>query len=359
MACHAVMASSHLSIDFDADLVFVREALQENHPGPYNPLDPAFSKQLEEHFNLSREKLKMAETDEERKKILKEFGQNFQDSHLWIRYEDASTESKAIPEKVRSFGIEELPNDIFWIHIPTFFPSSPEQKEAFCQIIQTLPALREQTIVFDLRGNRGGNCLLGTELIKSLYGHEYAEKCLSELYRRSFNQWRVSLGNLEHMGNWMIPVVTEQLGEEHLASRKMKERYQKMKEAFQQGENSYFESVYDEVAFCSSTINPVKRPVFVIMDKNCYSASLMFIDELKGMQSPLVLIGEITGADSMYMELRRVSLPSGMAEMGFPIRVYIGPFRGHNISYEPDIQYNGHLLDTKELQNFVIALSRE
>ncbi len=37
----------------------------------------------------------------------------------------------------------------------------------------------------------------------------------------------------------------------------------------------------------------------------------MFIDELKGMKANITLIGEVTGADSMYMELRIVPLPSG------------------------------------------------
>jgi hypothetical protein len=359
MTCHAGIFFSHPSIDFDVDLIFAYQMLQENHPGPYNSLDSTFSKRLEDHFYMARQKLKVSETNEEKKKVLKEFGQNFHDSHLWIRYESAVTESKIIEEKVRLFGIEALPNDIFWIHIPTFFPSSPEQEEAFSQIIQKLPSLREQTIVFDLRGNRGGSRLLGTELIKSLYGHKYAEKCLSELYRRSFNEWRLSAGNLEHMEGWMIPVTMAQLGEDHFATRKMNERYQKMKKAFLQGEHSYFELVYEEISYSPSATNPIRGPIFVVMDKNCYSASLMFIDELRGMQSPVILIGETTGADSMYMELRRVPLPSGTGEMGFPIRVYVGPFRGHNISYEPDIQYNGNLLDTKELQSFVGTLSGE
>lgn len=353
MACHSTILFSQPSVDFDVDLVFARQTLLENHPGLYNSLDSAFSKQLEENFNIAKQKLKIAKTDEERKKVLKDFGQNFQDSHLWISYENSVAESKMIEEKIRPFGIEALSDDIFWIHIPTFCPSSPEQKEVFREIIQTLPSLRKRTIVFDLRGNRGGNCLLGTELIKSLYGHEYTEKCLFELYCQSFNEWRLSIGNLKHMEEWMIPTTMMHLGEDHFASRKLNELYQKMKKAFQQGESSYFEMVSEEIPFFPSTMNPVKETIFVIMDKNCYSASLMFIDELRGMQSHVILIGETTGADSMYMELRRVSLPSEMGEMGFPIRVYVGPFRGHNVPYKPDIQYGGNLSDTKELQSFV------
>ena len=82
----------------------------------------------------------------------------------------------------------------------------------------------------------------------------------------------------------------------------------------------------------------------------------MFIDELKGMKANITLIGEVTGADSMYMELRVVPLPSGKGKFGFPIYVYIGPSREHNIPYYPDIQYSGNLQNTIEVQNFILKL---
>ena len=106
--------------------------MKENHPGPYNSLDPNFSKKLEENFHIAEQKLHV---EEDKQKVLKEFGRSFQDSHLRIWYESAVT-----PQAEAVFDIQKL-NDGYWISIPTFYPSE-EQKKAFYKIIEMLPELR-------------------------------------------------------------------------------------------------------------------------------------------------------------------------------------------------------------------------
>ena len=91
-----------------------------------------------------------------------------------------------------------------------------------------------------------------------------------------------------------------------------------------------------------------------IIDQHCGSACLDFLDGLKAMDVNVIFIGETTGADSVYMELRTVTLPSGQGILGLPIKVYRNRVRGHNVPHEPTIQYNGNLKDTQELQNFVL-----
>ena len=333
-----------LSADFHEDLVFAYQTLKANHPGPYNALDPNFSQKLEENFHIAEQKLKV---EEDKQKVLKEFGRSFQDSHLRIWYESAAS-----PQVEAVFDIQKL-NGCYWISIPTFYPSE-EQKKALYKIIQLLPELREQTVIFDLRGNRGGSFFWGRELIKALFGKEYTQQRLSKLYHQTFNHWRLSPGNLEHV-KVMISALKSQHGETHSSIQWSENLYQELEKALNHGDAFYVEA-FNKKTFSSIATNPVKGKIIAIIDRNCYSATLMFIDELKAMQD-IILLGETTGADSMYMELRDISLPSGNGKLGFPIRVYQSPSRGHNVPYHPDIHYPGNLQETANLQSFVLKLN--
>lgn len=79
--------------------------------------------------------------------------------------------------------------------------------------------------------------------------------------------------------------------------------------------------------------------IVVIIDAFCMSATLDFIDALKAMDQQVILVGETTDADSVYMEIRIADLPSGKGQFQFPIKMYSNRLRGHNVPYVPDIPY--------------------
>jgi hypothetical protein len=200
---------------FEQDLDYIRQTLTQNHPGFYNPLDPSFPKQLEENYRTAKEGLDLVHEDEDKKKVLRKFGQSFHDSHLWVKYVDASA---ALP--VAQYRIEALINDVYWIHIPSFYPWSESQQEDLQHIVHILPTLRDHTVIFDLRGNRGGACSWSTKLIESYFGKTYADQRLFELYRHSYISWRASAGNLKHMKESMLPSLRKLFGEDHCRWKK-------------------------------------------------------------------------------------------------------------------------------------------
>jgi hypothetical protein len=244
---------------------------------------------------------------------------------------------------------------IHWIDVPTFHPSK-DQSKVLLQIIEKLLQLREQIVIFDLRGNGGGNSLWGETLLKAFFGKEYAEQRLAESSRDIYVEWRVSSENLEHVKGF-IPMMKSEFEENYPAIKWAKNTYAGMEKAFSRGEYYYSELKTDED--CSpfpDAVNPVRGRVMVIVDAGCGSACLDFIDGLKSMKADLVLLGQTTGADSLYMELRKVPLPSGKGMLGFSIKVYRNHPRGHNIPYISDIRYEGNLHDTTEVQKFVLKL---
>lgn len=65
-------------------------------------------------------------------------------------------------------------------------------------------------------------------------------------------------------------------------------------------------------------------------------------------------MGKQTGADSVYMDIREVTLSSGFATLTFPLKVHRNRLRRNNEAYCPDVLYNENLGDTEKLQQWVI-----
>jgi|GEM_PF-963744 len=343
-------------IDFNKDLTFIRKTLLEDHPGVCNALDAEFLDEMEKNFKIAEQKLLTTDVIEEKAKILQELGRSFHDAHLWIRYDLSKTAISSTPREIRPFGIQEVKQGVFWVNIPTFHPSTDETKN-LNEIIKSLAGFREQTIIFDLRGNGGGNSSWGVELLNALFGEEYVNQQLAESNRNVYIEWRISQGNLDHV-KALIPILQDQFGENHPTTQQLKINYKEMEDAFLHGENYYSESQgIDQPTQSSNAINSFSGHIIAIIDKSCGSACLDFIDDLKAMNANITFVGETTGADSVYMELRTVSLPSEKGTLGFPIKVYRNRPRGHNVPHTPDIQYKGNLQDTAELQSFILTQS--
>lgn len=93
--------------------------------------------------------------------------------------------------------------------------------------------------------------------------------------------------------------------------------------------------------------------VIVITDSVNVSAALDFIDELKLMTKEVMLIGQKTKADRVYMEVRSLPLPSGAGIFSFPIKVYRNRPRLDNEPYYPNIEFKD-IHNTPALQGFIL-----
>jgi len=229
-----------------------------------------------------------------------------------------------------------------WITLPTFAPSK-NQIVLLEKIISSLTQHRENTIIFDLRGNGGGNSAFGVDLLKALFGVEYAEHSLAQQEQNVYIKWRASSENLEHVKSFLIPMVKQQFSEDHSVVKQIEATYKGMLNAFADGDHYYIEPKPPETSTDQNISSLFKGEVIAIIDRGCGSACLDFLDGLKAMLSKVTFVGESTEADSVYMELRTVKLPSLKGTFGFPIKVYLNRPRGHNIPYLPDVKYNKDL----------------
>lgn len=183
---------------------------------------------------------------------------------------------------------------------------------------------KKNIIIFDLRGNQGGNSEYGSKLINNLFGLNYAEQQRNLNYKDIYVDWRVSKSNLNYL---------KDLYEQYKSSW-IKNIIEGFETKLQERQSYYIELLFEEsLSINTSLLNPVKAKIIIIIDEKNVSSVLDFIEELKTMTSNIILVGKTTKADRLYMELRTVELPSKLGTFSFPIKVYRNRKRGDNVPY--------------------------
>ncbi|MNL48465.1 hypothetical protein D3C87_1713240 [compost metagenome] len=87
--------------------------------------------------------------------------------------------------------------------------------------------------------------------------------------------------------------------------------------------------------------------VYVLTDSSCGSACLDAVDLWK--TAGAVQVGRETSADTVYMDIRNPTLPSGLAQIAVPMKVYRGRARGNNEPQKPAYVIEGDMSDDAAL----------
>ena len=330
------------------DLDFIYHQILDNHPGIYNQQDPEFLNNLQNSYKIAKERISESRVEEHARQVISSFVKGFNDTHCWMSWNSSKKPIDTI-KKTDSLYIKKIKKDIYWIRLPTF-DLNKDQKKGYQRILRTLPKIQKNAnIVFDLRGNQGGNSGYATKISDTLFGEGYTSQKRREAYQNTFIDWRVSPDNIQHLRNILIMEHIDWV-EQVLAG---------MEESQRKNQNYYREPGYLDDANTKASLLPHNTilnhdyRVFCIIDGSNVSAVLDFIDDIKLMTKNVVLIGKKTKADRLYMEVRGVSLPSSQGQLFFPIKVYRNRIRGDNIPYMPDVFYTKNLSNTKALVQFI------
>lgn len=240
-------------------------------------------------------------------------------------------------------GMEEIRPGEFWINLPDFSPNKAgieTMKAMLADIIARRETLRNaKSIVFDMRGNQGGSSIWGTDMAKALWGEAYVESRYVD--HGTYVDWRLSEDNVEYM-NFIINYLREN-GQKESADNYFLPIYEASRKALKNGQDYYtetFEDDKDETPAPTNVPNPVNTPVYVLTHGSCASACLDFLDDLYALEG-VTHIGYPTSSDTNYMEIRMHDLPSGLAQMAIPTKVYRNRARKSGEHYEPVHRYDG------------------
>lgn len=324
------------------DLDFMRDQVVENHPGMCNVLDPSFKDELEKAYLVARDEIGNSPSQQQKKEALTQFAKSFNDAHVWLFWKDLALNNSR-KQHNQKFKIKHVNPSTVWITLPTFELNNFDQQKSFEHILNELSVFKnKRVIVFDLRGNQGGNSEYGDQIVDHLFGAAYANQQRRIATQNVSVDWRASQGNLRHIREMYA----------RCKSDWMKQVADAMEESIKSHEPYYHATPADTIEpnEIARTHN-VTAKIVVIIDRLNVSAALDFIDSLKMMEHPITLIGKKTKSDRLYMEVRTVNLPSGLGTFSYPIKVYRNRPRGDNVPYVPDFECD--IDDVKELEKYV------
>lgn len=256
------------------------------------------------------------------------------------------------------FTQDSFDKDNHWISIPTFGPEK-EDADYLAEITKGLNLLRDsKIIVFDVRGNGGGNSQWGHNIVGQLFGEDYKTYRESKRPDQSYVEWRASKGNLAYLQE-VVPALKERFGARSSIFRVFESVATAMankNESTLLKQPELVESSNDQTS-PRNVKSPVSAQVYLLTDGHCGSACLDFADILLNMEG-VIHIGLPTSADTVYMDIRREKLPSSIANLSFAMKVYRNRQRGNNQPYVPTFLWEGDIWDTPKLQTWISGLSR-
>lgn len=279
---------------------------------------------------------------------------------FWTRYNIATTGPGA------SFGVSTPEEGVTWIGVPTFGNEAGEQLRAFVnEINANAAAIRAgRAVIIDVRGNGGGNSEWGAEIARALWGADIVS-AIPESNPGGVTDWRVSQRNLDYI-NSFAPQLIEQFGADSQIATWTREVQTGFTETLARGETVWRQRDASETGPVPQSggytqrrpqgASPIPARVYVLSNGTCASACLDFADtvlHIPGTQ----LIGMDTSGDGLLMEIRDQTLPSGLARVNLPLKVYRGRARGALEAYRADVAYDG-VWDDLSVRDWALNLAR-
>jgi hypothetical protein len=258
-----------------------------------------------------------------------------------------------------NLGVRSFNHEGVWISLSTFNPKQSVETEILSEIVAQASQWRNmRVIVFDVRGNRGGNSQWGEFILERLFGREYFQWRVAALHRPEiYDEWRVSEENQLYLRKWL-----EQLEQNWPVDSNIVKMVRTVADDMGRLQRAgirlcpYREQLSDNQIGEIPPQSPVTSQIFLLTDGRCGSACLDFADLLFAM-SGVRHVGLQTSADSSYGDVRGVTLPSGLARLTFAMKVHRNRPRGHNQPYDPDIAWDGDIADTAGLEQWIGAMS--
>lgn len=251
------------------------------------------------------------------------------------------------PEHVDGFKVEMVSNGV-WIKIPSFFPNRQESVY-FTGMLSTLKnkLAKEDYILFDVRGNRGGSSKWSRPILRNLWGDEKIKSLGKDhVYNEDWEKkLRISKENFAEFKTYF-----------GAAAAKF---YVK---AMRKGEKFFLKkwSIYgdNEHLYTNNDSSPFKAKIYVLTDNFCRSTCWTFVRELIQMPG-VVHIGQDTTVQSIYSFAKQVRSPSEQFDFFFPTQVRIKPSYSLGESLTPSIKYDGDIKDEAKVIDWVLSITEK
>lgn len=245
---------------------------------------------------------------------------------------------------------------VLWVDVPTFAVNSAREVAAMNALIDTLRAEMARRrdwrlLVFDLRGNSGGSSVWGDRIAAAVFGDEWARQAGAWLSDGVYTEYRVSPFNAGVMHE-LVKQSEQRYGAESEQTARTRALADSMAAALARGARLWGVAKRRQGVPRPAPV-AVPGRIVVITSASCFSACLDFLDRMR-LHPAVVQVGQTTGVDTNYMENWGTRLPSGLAQIGYPMKVYRNRRRANNEAYPPHVRYEGSLRDTAALRAWIL-----
>ncbi len=248
-----------------------------------------------------------------------------------------------------SLGARQLPDGGLWVSLPSFIIDAVPAPAAD-RIHAALRQARDAPyLVFDLRGNSGGNSILADSFAAAAFGDDW-------------------VSTQRAADNRTMPAAYMRASEDN------RTYFAAARDASSGATRNYFDALVEAIDTAIAAGEPLASlgggqggpvpegpepafagDVFVLTDGNAFSSTLLFVDLV--LRHPNARhVGWPTRAHGRYGELRQERLPSGWAWLAFSTKAFSGR-TGSTTGLVPEIPWSGEIHDTPALQAWIQDLA--
>lgn len=260
-------------------------------------------------------------------------------------------------------AVTQKTEDVLWINASDFQLNSPEAFQHHQKMLSDLKTLKgNETLVFDLRSNGGGNSDFGNQILSAAFGEQdwgYLEVQIAEKFGDSDSFYRPSW-SFYWSRDYMIKKIKKSQGDDSTQAKWLSVINERTKKALENNEQSFSQKealgdLMDSPEVSKNIDWAFRGTVIVLTDRNCVSACLDFMDRLK--QIPGVHHwGEPTNADTVYTEVATMWHDYYKEAYSFlvPVKQWTKRPRKDNEPYVPDIIFDGNIYDDQSVEAWVL-----
>lgn len=243
---------------------------------------------------------------------------------------------------------------IWFVSLPSFNYFG-ESAAGIAALISEMTAraaeLRAATVVFDVRGNGGGNSAWAERVASAFWGERSVAR-VSESFDWTVD-WRVSRDNIAHLNSVVERNERDGLVE---AARSWAQARDALVATQKQGQSLVRVAEAPKASSDPAPANLVTGRVFLLTDGACASACLDFADVVRRLPN-VTHIGLPTSADAVYIDNNEMILPSGLAVLSYSLKVYRNRVRANNEWYEPQVRWPGGLMSDEAITAWIAQLA--
>lgn len=253
------------------------------------------------------------------------------------------------------FGMTSI-DGVWFVRLPRFWFASEGEMQKLSGVVSDIAAkaseLRGATVVFDVRGNGGGDSLWGHRIAVALWGEDWVDRIEGSF--DSTHDVRVSPANIGKVQD-----IIEQMKRNHEAEALpyWTNVLEAMRAAQAAGRQLARIALPPTPPAKEAPRNPISGRVFLLTDGGCGSACLDFADLVLRLPG-VTQIGLPTFADATYIDVNDAELPSGIARLSYGMKVFRNRVRANNEWYEPKFRWPGGPITNEAVAKWIRSLPR-